>query len=122
MTGPPAPLQRHVRSEDQPGAEERDNLQDDPQTHPSVRRRGWARLALALTVRALTHPRLAVDLVSLMWALRARGWYRRPPFLPLPPSEYIRWRMQTAYGDEWAVPPIDDVVRFARWRRRLFKL
>jgi hypothetical protein len=25
--------------------------------------------------------------------------------------------MYTAYADENAVPPLDDVVRFARWRR-----
>jgi hypothetical protein len=25
--------------------------------------------------------------------------------------------MYTAYADEDAVPPLDDVVRFARWRR-----
>jgi hypothetical protein len=30
--------------------------------------------------------------------------------------------MYTAYGDEAAVPPADDVVRFARWRRRLLRL
>jgi hypothetical protein len=27
--------------------------------------------------------------------------------------------MYTAYADESAVPPIDDVIRFARWRRDL---
>ena len=29
----------------------------------------------------------------------------RPPFLPLPDREYLRWRMYTAYADEAAVPP-----------------
>jgi hypothetical protein len=29
--------------------------------------------------------------------------------------------MYTAYADEQAVPPIDDVIRFARWRRDLFR-
>jgi hypothetical protein len=33
----------------------------------------------------------------------------------------VRWRMQTAYGDEAAVPPAEDVVRLARWRRELLK-
>jgi hypothetical protein len=27
--------------------------------------------------------------------------------------------MYTAYADEAAVPPVDDVIRFARWRREL---
>jgi hypothetical protein len=30
--------------------------------------------------------------------------------------------MYTAYGDEEAVPPVEDVIRFARWRRRLMRL
>jgi hypothetical protein len=30
--------------------------------------------------------------------------------------------MFTAYGDEAAVPPVDDVVRFARWRRETMRL
>jgi hypothetical protein len=27
----------------------------------------------------------------------------------------VRWRMHTAYGDHRAVPPADDLVRYARW-------
>jgi hypothetical protein len=75
-----------------------------------------------LTARAVINPRLALDLLRTVWAFRARGWYRRAPFLPLPSREYIRWRMHTAYGDEQAVPPSEDVVRFARWRRRVMHL
>jgi hypothetical protein len=82
----------------------------------------WLRLALQLTARCMVNPRLAIDLVRLIWAFRARGWMRRPPFLPMPPKEYIRWRMHTAYGDESAVPPPEDVVRFARWRREVMRL
>ncbi|MBI3081441.1 MAG: hypothetical protein HYY94_00725 [Gemmatimonadetes bacterium] len=70
----------------------------------------------------MINPRLAVDLLRVLWAFRARQWYRRPPFLPLPPAAYIRWRMYTAYGDEAAVPPLEDVIRFARWRRRVMHL
>jgi hypothetical protein len=81
------------------------------------RQGSWLSLAARLTIRALIHPRLAIDLVRLTWSFRARDWFRRPPFLPLPPPEYIRWRMFTAYGDEAAVPPLEDVVRFAQWRR-----
>jgi hypothetical protein len=64
---------------------------------------------------------VAWDLLSLAWAMRRRDWLRRPPFLPLPPPEYIRWRMYTAYGDEAAIPPPSDVLRFARWRRLFFR-
>ena len=56
------------------------------------------------------------------WSFRARDWWRRPPFLPVPPREYMRWRMFTAYGDEDAIPPVADVVNFARWRRETMGL
>ena len=82
----------------------------------------WPALAARLVLRAIVSPRLALDLARLTWSFRARDWYRRPPFLPLPPRDYIRWRMLTAYGDEEAVPPLDDVVRFARWRRETMHL
>jgi len=82
----------------------------------------WPALAARLAVRGLVNPRLALDLVRLAWSFRARAWYRRPPFLPLPPRDYVGWRMFTAYGDEHAVPPIEDVVRFARWRRETLHL
>ena len=57
------------------------------------------------------------DLVYSAWAFRRRGWYRRPPFLPLPSTSYLRWRMDTAYGDPDAVPPVDELRRFLRWAR-----
>jgi hypothetical protein len=82
----------------------------------------WGGLAMRLAVRAAVRPRLATDLLAALWAFRRRHWYRIPPFLPLPAREYIRWRMYTAYGDENAVPPLADVVRFARWRRTLLRL
>lgn len=81
----------------------------------------WPSLAAALSIRAALHPRVALDLLSLAWSTRRRGWYRVPPFLPVPPAEYVRWRMYTAYGDEQAVPPTEDVLRFARWRRELMR-
>ena len=82
----------------------------------------WPSLTFRLILRAAVRPRLALDLVRLTWSFRARDWYRRPPFLPVPPPEYLRWRMFTAYGDERAIPPVDDVVNFARWRRETMGL
>ncbi|MEO8479126.1 MAG: hypothetical protein ABI542_05775 [Gemmatimonadota bacterium] len=90
-------------------------------TAPSADR-NWSGLLLALTGRAVLSPRLALDLLRTGWAFRHREWFRRAPFLPLPDPVYLRWRMYTAYGDEAAVPPVDDVVRFARWRRETMRL
>lgn len=75
----------------------------------------WPRLVLQLTLAALRHPPLAVDLLRVAWRFRARGWYARFPFLPLPSQRYMRWRMHTAYGDPDTVPPASDIIRYARW-------
>lgn len=83
---------------------------------------GWPALVTRLALRALVNPRLALDLLRLAWSFRARDWFRRAPFLPLPPADYLRWRMFTAYGDERVVPPLEDVVRFAKWRREVMRL
>jgi hypothetical protein len=82
----------------------------------------WSALLARLTLQASINPRLALDLLRLLWSFRALDWFRRPPFLPLPPREYVRWRMFTAYGDENAVPPVQDVINFARWRRETMRL
>ena len=89
---------------------------------PPAPRGGWGALTLGLAARAVLRPRLALDLLATAWAFRRRGWHTRPPFLPLPDREYLRWRMYTAYADERAVPPAEDVIRFARWRRETMGL
>lgn len=82
----------------------------------------WPGLALTLAGRALVSPRLAIDLLRTAWAFRRREWWRTAPFLPLPDRDYLRWRMYTAYGHHDAVPPADDVISFARWRRETIGL
>lgn len=85
-------------------------------------RGSWARLARRLAFRGLVSPRLGIDLLRTGWAFRRRAWWRRAPYLPIPDRRYLRWRMYTAYGSEDAVPPVDDVIRFARWRRETMGL
>ena len=66
----------------------------------------------------ITPARLSIrrnSLLRVAWRFRARRWYRRFPFLPLPDRAYLRWRMHTAYGDHEAVPPARDVERYALW-------
>lgn len=47
-----------------------------------------------------------------------RGWWRRPPFLPVPDARYWRFRMQTAFGDAEAAPELVDLVTAMHWTRR----
>jgi hypothetical protein len=84
--------------------------------------RSWLSLTARLAWRGALNPRLAVDLLRTAWAFRRRRWWAQPPFLPLPDRTYLRWRMYTVYADEDAVPPVDDVIRFARWRRETMGL
>lgn len=75
----------------------------------------WLRLTAALAARSLIDPSVGADLLRVAWRLRRREWYRRPPFLPLPDAEYVRWRVYTAYGHGDMTPPAADIVRYARW-------
>ena len=78
----------------------------------------WTRLTLALIGRSIANPAVGVSLVRVAWRFRQRGWLTRFPFLPVPAKGYVKWRMHTAYGSDDAVPPADDVVRYARWATR----
>ena len=75
----------------------------------------WSRLSFRLAFRAIVRPPLAADLVRVAWRFRSRDWYTRFPFLPVPNRTYVRWRMYTAYGDYDAVPPVEDVEKYAHW-------
>lgn len=63
--------------------------------------------------------RLLPGLISASFSFRARKWWRRPPFLPLPDSDYTRWRLYTAYGDRRQRPSWNDVVAFSVWRQSI---
>jgi len=117
MTRPPAALERKEGTEDEAGADQRQALHHE--IYHGRYRGSWLRLTFELTGRAALRPRLALDLLATLWAFRRRDWLRRFPFLPVPSRDYLRWRMHTVYGDDDAVPPADDVVRFVRWRRRM---
>ena len=72
-----------------------------------------------ILARVLTRPRLLMLLLAAGWRVRRRGWYRHPPFLPLPPANYMRWRMHTAYGDEQTLPTANELEAYLRWAARM---
>ena len=78
----------------------------------------WSRLTLSLALQSLKSPATGLALLRVAWRFRRRGWYSSFPFLPLPARDYVRWRMHTAYGRDDAVPPANDVIRYARWAAR----
>jgi hypothetical protein len=77
----------------------------------------YARLLLRIGGVCLRHPGTIGPALAAAWRFRARGWYRRPPFLPLPPGRYMAWRMDTAYGAEDALPSRAELERYLRWTR-----
>ena len=74
---------------------------------------GWQALRAVLP-----HPSLWRTGLRQARRLARPGWWRRPPFLPLPPADYLRFRMETAYGgagDQPIAP--QDLVTYLRWCR-----
>lgn len=71
--------------------------------------------ALRLALGAARRPTLLPSLLGAAWRFRARDWWRRPPFLPVPPVEYLDWRLHTAYGSEGGGPGDADLERYLRW-------
>jgi hypothetical protein len=52
-----------------------------------------------------------------IFVLAARGWWRRPPFLPLPDRDYLRFRLQTQYGDPNHRAEPGDLITYLEWCR-----
>jgi hypothetical protein len=80
-------------------------------------------MTLAWSARAvlavLRHPSLWPTAVRQARALAVPGWWRRPPFLPLPAPDYLRFRIETAYGGSGDQPPRpEDLLTYLRWCRR----
>lgn len=64
---------------------------------------------------AVRRPWLIPTMLATTWAFRANGWYRRPPFLPVPSMAYVKWRMDTAYGEGITVVRSAELERYLRW-------
>ena len=65
---------------------------------------------------------LAIAWALLLFYCRSipAGWYRRAPFLPLPPRDYVAWRLHTAYGGHHASwrALLRDLWQFGDWLRQ----
>jgi hypothetical protein len=64
------------------------------------------------------HPSKMPVVTRAGWRLRARQWWRRPPFLPLPGESYWHFRMITATGSTSATLSAHEVVNAATWSLR----
>ena len=71
------------------------------------------RSAMAVAVR----PSLWGIAVVQVFRLARTGWWRRPPFLPVPDRDYLQFRLETQYGDPNHPISSADVVAYLRWCR-----
>jgi hypothetical protein len=76
------------------------------------------RWAVRAVVALVPHPLLWTTAVRQALVLAAPGWWRRPPFLPLPAPGYLRFRLETIYGGtgEQPIEP-SDLLEYLRWCR-----
>jgi hypothetical protein len=72
----------------------------------------WAQAVWAILVR----PALWGVAVDQVLRLARPGWWRRAPFLPVPPADYLRFRLETQYGSDRDPEPA-DVVTYLEWCR-----
>ena len=84
-------------------------------TSPAVRRRSW--WALRAMAALATHPELWGTALRQVLVLARPGWWRSAPWLPRPEPGYLRFRLQTAYGDPDHEPDPADVVTYLHWCR-----
>ncbi len=64
-------------------------------------------------------PSLWTTAVLQLLTLAAPGWWRRSPHLPYPPDDYLRFRLQTQYGDPQHEPEPADLVSYLHWCRSM---
>ncbi|MCC6434455.1 MAG: hypothetical protein IT196_05445 [Acidimicrobiales bacterium] len=80
-----------------------------------------ASVILKVAVGVARRPRLWPAALFQLRATAAPRWWRRPPFLPLPPRDYLAFRGQTMYGGAGVLPAADaartseEVLRWLAW-------
>lgn len=55
-------------------------------------------------------------------SMAGRGWWRKPPFLPVPDEQWLRFRMTTAYGGDGSFDgdsafDTEDLITWLEWRK-----
>ena len=77
---------------------------------------------LAAVAAVAVRPGLWWTAVTQVARLAPSGWWRRWPPVPLPDPGYLRFRLQTAYGDPDRPPAPDDVVAYLVWCKRMERM
>jgi hypothetical protein len=84
---------------------------------PSTRGPLSWRWVLGVAPAVAMRPALWGTALRQIRVLARPGWWRTSPCLPIPDPGYLRFRMQTAYGDPEREPEPADVVTYLHWCR-----
>lgn len=66
----------------------------------------------------LRRPVLWPTALVMLGRMAPPGWWRRRPHLPIPDPSYLRFRLETQYGDDHRLEP-HDVVTYLAWCREM---
>jgi hypothetical protein len=73
----------------------------------------------AIIGAVLVRPGLWGSALRQIIRLAPRGWWKRAPFLPVPPADYLEFRLVTQYGGGHGEPRGEiravDVVDYLQW-------
>lgn len=73
-------------------------------------------MRLRLVLAVVRRPALWMEAGRAAADTRCKQWWKR--LLLVPESDYLRWRLTTAYGEPDARVEPGDLVRYLQWRRR----
>jgi hypothetical protein len=78
----------------------------------------------AIVAAVVVRPWLWPTAVALAWRMAPPGWWHRWPPRPWPDKAYLRFRMQTAYGDgdAGAAASPGELIDYLEWCRRMAAL
>ena len=74
-------------------------------------------ISSAVVRAVMCRPRLWGTALRQVFVLARPGWWKRPPFLPLPVPAYLEFRLVTQYGRADHRPEPSDVVSYLTWCR-----
>jgi len=70
---------------------------------------------LACAGAVLVRPRLWITAARQYRESVPRRWWARRPFVPIPPRDYVRFRLQTQYGAPDHRIEAADVLNYLSW-------
>ena len=82
-------------------------------------------LRVSIQYMKSTKIKILAKLLEYGWFLRRKGWWYKFPFIPIPPTRYLLWRFETAWGIQSENPRVrdfpplhimlKDIWNFGRW-------